>query len=145
MDKEILKKAFSYLRTLGKAHTQKDLAEAMQYNPASVSRAFSGDNRYLTEDFLISLNKAFGNIFRQEWLMTGEGEMLISQQPKTISMNGEHLTNEEELRRQSENRLWEIIHDYQANNRNLIDENKRLHAENERLRALLDEKGKAVV
>lgn len=44
MTKEILKKAFEFLRSTGNVHTQKDLANAMNYNVASISRAFRETN-----------------------------------------------------------------------------------------------------
>lgn len=133
MTKEILKKAFEFLRSTGNIHTQKDLANAMNYNVASISRAFSGDKRYLTKDFLISLNRTFGNVFNSNWLMTGEGEMLEEQDnAETNQLKGSHLIDEK--------LLWEIIRDYQANNRILLEELKRIREENSHLRTCLERK-----
>lgn len=68
--------AYQYLRNCGKVHTKTDLAEIMQTNRSSVSKAINGDAGYLTESFLIRFNAAFGNIFNMAYLMKGEGEML---------------------------------------------------------------------
>lgn len=142
MKKEVLKKAFEYLRSQGSVHTQKELAEKVGYSQPTVSRAFFGDSRYLTEGFLVNLNRAFGGIFRHEWLLTGEGEML-AQQPQTASISSRNVSMEEVQHRQAETRLWELIHDFQANNRRLMEENDRLRAEIDMLRVKLGEKGKS--
>ncbi|MCJ2380668.1 S24/S26 family peptidase [Parabacteroides sp. AGMB00274] len=64
-----LNEAYEYLRSTGKIHTKKDLAELMSANRVNVSKAFSGDKKYLTEKFLMRLNHTFGNIFNNEWLL----------------------------------------------------------------------------
>lgn len=74
--KERFKEAFEYLRTKGEVHTQADVAERMKASRPNVSSAFSGDTKCLTDKFLIRFNRAFGQIFNDNWLMTGEGEML---------------------------------------------------------------------
>ena len=73
---EFLLSAYQYLRSCGKVHTKTDLAEIMQTNRSSVSKAINGDAGYLTESFLTRFNAAFGNIFNMAYLMRGEGEML---------------------------------------------------------------------
>jgi len=147
MDKEILKKAYKYLCYIGEISSQDELASKMNYDARTVSEAMNGKARSLTARFLKQFNKAFDNIFRQEWLLTGEGEMLVdaTQQPKTIPMNKEQRNEEEQLRRDSESRLWELIHDFQMNNRRLMDENDKLKVEIDHLRSILDEKRKGAV
>lgn len=71
-----LEKAYLFIRSQGKVHTKTDLAAAMEANSVTISRAFSGKKGYLTKDFLIRFNAAFGNIFNMAYLMRGEGEML---------------------------------------------------------------------
>ncbi len=71
-----LEKAYLFIRSQGKVHTKTDLAAAMEANSVTISRAFSGKKGYLTKDFLIRFNSAFGNIFNMSYLMRGEGEML---------------------------------------------------------------------
>ena len=74
--KERLNEAYNYLRQIGLAHTQKDVAEKMQSTPPNVSSAMKGVEAVLTDSFLRRFNAAFGNVFSLDWLMTGNGEML---------------------------------------------------------------------
>lgn len=84
MDKvERFKRAYEYLRNRGMVHTQKDLAEIMQATPPHVSLAFKGDNKYLTDSFLLRFNEAFGRIFNHQWLILGEGDMLKEEEDET--------------------------------------------------------------
>lgn len=77
MSKELrLKEAFEYLKSRGIVHKQKDVADIMQSPESNVSRAFKGDVKYLTEGFLRRFNESFNNLFNDDWLLTGEGEML---------------------------------------------------------------------
>lgn len=77
-----LNRAVSYLTSIEKVSqtsTQKDIAGLMGYNNSTnVNYAFKGNVRYLTEGFLKRFNSAFGDIFSEEWLLTGEGKMLKS-------------------------------------------------------------------
>ena len=45
---ERFEKVYNTLRNAGRIHNQKDFAELLGANPASVSRAFAEDPRYLT-------------------------------------------------------------------------------------------------
>lgn len=76
MRKEIIKEAFEYLRSNGEAHTQQDVANKMGISKSNISRAFNGDEKYLTKSFLERFNEAYNNIFNYEWLITGEGEKI---------------------------------------------------------------------
>lgn len=49
---ERLESAFQTLRSAGSVHTRGDFAEAIGVNRSSLSRAFSGDPRYLTESLV---------------------------------------------------------------------------------------------
>ena len=71
-----IKKAYEYLRSVGKAHKQQDIADTMGVSKENISRAFNGNERYLTESFLNRFNEAYGNIFNSDWLLTGHGPML---------------------------------------------------------------------
>lgn len=80
--------AYEYLRAQGKVHTQKDVAETMQANYANVNFAFGGNERYLTNKFLSRFNKAFNNIFNEEWLINGSEPMLsISEESVNSTIN----------------------------------------------------------
>lgn len=67
--------AYEYLKSIGKAHKQQDIAEQMSTDKANVSRAMNGDARYLTNRFLSRFNMAYGNIFNLDWLLRGVGDM----------------------------------------------------------------------
>lgn len=58
--------------------SKKDMANKMNYNYPNVTSAFKGSPKYLTGSFIKEFNKAFGNLFCDQWLLTGEGEMLNS-------------------------------------------------------------------
>lgn len=76
-DVQRLNEAYEYLRDNGKVHTKKDLAEAMGANRVNISKAFNGDEKYLTKSFLIRLNNTFGDIFDIGWLLGEDnGNML---------------------------------------------------------------------
>ena len=76
--KERFSEAYNYLRQIGLAHTQKDVAEKMQSTPPNVSSAMKGVEAVLTDSFLRRFNAAYGNIFSVDWLINGNGEMLDS-------------------------------------------------------------------
>ena len=73
-----MNEAFNYLRNKGLIRTQKDLANLMHAAESNISKALKGDEAILTDRFFRRLSAAFGGVFNQEWLLTGEGEMLIS-------------------------------------------------------------------
>lgn len=74
--KERFQKAFEYLKKYGVITSQSDIAAIMETYSQNISRAYNGDDRYLTDKFLSRFNTAFSNIFNLDWLLTGEGEML---------------------------------------------------------------------
>lgn len=80
-----LKKAIEYLTNNGYIHFQTDIAKRMDSHPQPISKACKGDERYLTDKFLVRFNVAFGNIFNIDWLQNGNGEML-SPDPKPQSV-----------------------------------------------------------
>ncbi len=68
--------AFDYLKGKGLAHKQQDVAQKMKSDAATVSRAFNGKPKALTDNFVVRFNEAYGNLFNARWLLRGEGEML---------------------------------------------------------------------
>ncbi len=87
MKEKTLKKAFDHLRNTGKAHTQQDVANKMGVSKTNISRAFNGDDKYLTNNFLLRFNEAYDNIFDYNWLITGEGEMINNNQNVNSQLN----------------------------------------------------------
>lgn len=86
---ERLNKAFNYLRFSGFVTTQKDLSDALGSSPSNVSKALKGDERVLTDNFLVRFSNVYEDI-SSRWLLTGEGEMLIKEKedkPKLIPSN----------------------------------------------------------
>ena len=71
-----LAEAIRYLQGKGIVKTQRDVANKMGATPPNVSSALKGVESVLTEKFIRRFNSAFGGIFNDEWLITGEGEML---------------------------------------------------------------------
>lgn len=86
-----LKKAYEFLRSNGKVHTQQDVADIMGVKKENISRAFNGNDKYLTTSFITRFNNAFGNIFNTDWIIKEEGEMLKETAPinsgSSISQN----------------------------------------------------------
>lgn len=83
--KDSFNSAFDYLKSKGKLHKQQDVADVMKTDKSNISRALRGDSRFLTDRFLKRFNAAFGNIFNEKWLLTGEGEMLSPSVSQTVS------------------------------------------------------------
>lgn len=81
--KKRFNESFQHLRNMGVVHTQKDLAEKMGSTQANISSALSGVERVLTGRFLHRFNSAFNNIFNEDWLLYGKGEMLAQPQKTT--------------------------------------------------------------
>lgn len=79
-----LQKAFEYLRYKGIANTQIDVANKMKRQRTNVSSAFNGKERYLTDSFLKEFCDTFG-VFSADWLLTGEGNMLVEEANKEAS------------------------------------------------------------
>ena len=76
--KERFNMAYNYLKDNRFIRTQKELAVRMDSTQPNVSSALAGDEKVLTDSFLIRFNASCDNIFGKQWLLTGEGEMLNS-------------------------------------------------------------------
>lgn len=72
-----INKAYEHLRSIGKVHTKTDVATIMQASRPNVCAALNGDSKFLTDNFIERFNDAFDGIFNIDWLMTGEGNMLL--------------------------------------------------------------------
>ncbi|MCL1671763.1 helix-turn-helix domain-containing protein [Elizabethkingia ursingii] len=69
-----LNTAVAYLKGKRIAKTQKAIANMLETNEVTLSRALNGNEDYITDPFL----RKFADIFKinTDWLLTGEGEML---------------------------------------------------------------------
>ena len=85
--KERFLKAYDFLRKYGIVNTQMDVANKIGAYSQNISKAFNGDEKYLTSNFLHRFNLTFGEIFNYNWLLTGEGEMLSPTADPTSIVN----------------------------------------------------------
>lgn len=77
--KEQLNVIYDYLRSKGIVHTKKDFASALDVNYSTLSNAFAGNEKYLTDSLFVNrIGSTYSDIFNKEWLKTGEGHMLKS-------------------------------------------------------------------
>lgn len=76
--KDRFQAAFEHLRHNGLIKTQKDVANKIGGSSQNVSMALSGNPRALTDAFLQRFLTAFPDLFSTEWLMEGNGVMLLS-------------------------------------------------------------------
>lgn len=74
---ERLQLIYEHLRSIGRIHTQKDLAEAIGTRTESVNAALNGKERYLTDNLFKKIALEYGDIFSRPWLENGEGDMLV--------------------------------------------------------------------
>lgn len=82
--KERMKAIYSFLRYKGLIHTQKELSDILGSSPSNISSAMRGEERCLTNNLLLRINRAFNGIFNEDWLLNGEGEMLAEDKQPTI-------------------------------------------------------------
>lgn len=75
---ERLRKVFEWLRSNGVVKTQKDFASMIDMGANNLSSALKGDERYLTEGLCRRVEKATNGKISYKWMMTGEGEMILT-------------------------------------------------------------------
>lgn len=80
--KQRIQAAYEHLRSIGLVHTQKDVAIAMKSTQQNVSAAFGGNEKVLTDRFIARFNAAFDDIFDVNWIITGNGSMLVGSPPE---------------------------------------------------------------
>lgn len=78
-----LKTAYNYLRSIGKVHTQKDLANAIGWQQTHLSSAFQGNPSRLTKGLMESIWETFP-IFNAKWLLGEDSDMLRDDTASTI-------------------------------------------------------------
>lgn len=78
-----LRKVFDYLVFSGAFKTQGEFAEIIAANKTNLSSAMNGNEKYLSDSLFQKICTAFPAL-NEEWLKTGEGEML--KVPATISV-----------------------------------------------------------
>lgn len=137
---ERINECYEYLRSIGKIHTKRDLSDLLDVAPSNLTKAFKGDTRYLTDNFLRRFNLAFDYLFSEEWLITGEGSMLTEDTIVPESMDTPEEMDEVEAMKQTIRELLDEKKLLKNENKTLHDTNARLSISIERLTELLYEK-----
>lgn len=75
--KERMNKVFDYLLSQGLVHTQKDFAERLESTGPNISKMLKGDPKVLTDSMCRRIQKNFNEI-SADWLISGEGEMIVA-------------------------------------------------------------------
>lgn len=70
---------YNYVRQHFGIHTKQGFAEALNYGRTSMSAALNGNEGYLTDSLFKSICAAFPDTFNLNYLLTGEGELLMGQ------------------------------------------------------------------
>ena len=73
---EIINAMVDELRKRGLIQKQKDIAESLGMNVATVSSAINGRPNGCTQSFIFRLNEGYESLFNPEWLISGKGHML---------------------------------------------------------------------
>ena len=75
--KNRLEKAVAYLKGAQIIKNQKDISDTGIVSGESLTRALKGNEKYLTDNFLKKIAAKYG--FNIDWLLTGNGSMLVPQ------------------------------------------------------------------
>lgn len=74
-----LHEVYEHLRKYFGVHTQIDFAEALNYSRVYISSAMNGNKKNLTDKLFTNVCEAFPGVFNLDYLLTGEGTLLMSQ------------------------------------------------------------------
>ena len=75
--KNRLEKAVAYLKGAQIIKNQKDISDTGIVSEESLTRALKGNEKYLTDNFLKKIAAKYG--FNSDWLLSGNGSMLVPQ------------------------------------------------------------------
>lgn len=73
-----LNEVYAHLYNHLGVHNKGDFADKIQYARAYISSAMNGNERYLTDKLFRSICEAYPNVFNLNYLINGEGELLVS-------------------------------------------------------------------
>lgn len=79
-----LKEVYEHLRANFGIHTQEDFANSLHKSRNAITLALNGNEKYLTDKLFKSICEAYPGVFNLEYLLTGEGEMLISRKTDDV-------------------------------------------------------------
>lgn len=85
---ERINKAVAYLKGEQIIKFQKDIMDAMKADKNTVSQALLGNDKYLTDSFIARFAEVFPDI-NADWLLTGKGNMLKTNNPDTPDCRGD--------------------------------------------------------
>lgn len=93
--KQRLKLCYKHLKKQGRVESYSDIAKEMDATAVTVRGAFSTASPYLSNNFLSKFIQTYKETFSEQWLLTGEGEMLLETAPlfrhKTNRLRGERV------------------------------------------------------
>ena len=81
---------YDYLRQYHGIHTKTQFAEAIDFGRTSMSAALNGNEKYLTDSLFKNICAAYPGVFNLDYLLTGKGSLLISNEnvsDKTTTIN----------------------------------------------------------
>ena len=85
-----LHEVYEHLRKYQDIHTQTDLAESLGYSRVYISSAMNGNEKNLTDKLFRNICEAFPNMFNIDYLLNGNGSLLISgnekEQDKSVNI-----------------------------------------------------------
>lgn len=73
---------YEYARSHFGIHTKQGFAEAVNYGRTSMSAALNGNEGYLTDSLFKNICEAFPGVFNLDYLLTGEGTLLMEHEEK---------------------------------------------------------------
>lgn len=82
--KERLNEVYNYLHAHSGVHTKSEFASALNLKRPGIYSAFSGNEGYLTNNLFVRICKAYPNIFNLDYLLTGEGDLLLSDKTEEV-------------------------------------------------------------
>ena len=85
-----LHEVYEHLRKYQDIHTQTDLAESLGYSRVYISSAMNGNEKNLTDKLFRNICEVFPNMFNIDYLLNGNGSLLISgnekEQDKSVNI-----------------------------------------------------------
>lgn len=79
-----LMEVYEHLRKYYGVHTKTGFAEAVKYGRTSMSSAMNGNELYLTDSLFRSICLAYPNVFNLNYLLTGKGSLLQSNEEAVL-------------------------------------------------------------
>ena len=79
-----VKQIFDHLKSIGKVHSQKDFADKLGISESIVSNRLNTLSN-VSPSTLLKIRKAYTDIFNDDWLMYGTGDMLLPKKEETAA------------------------------------------------------------